>query len=308
MIPLLAGKNLVSLHDIMRAFKPEEFGKLHHLLGFIEGLGYLKDFGEDTIIINKVRVSVSETVLPYQSRCIELGLKTSAITINRILVLLAEPNATYGKLRKLVDELHGRITDEMTGTLFLSLTAQEAKCYNEPIIGWQEIIQRFPGTIRDIEEAYKSFALGRYAAAVFHSVRVIEVGLIELGKFIQVVDPISGWAAVTKRLRQIISTKYENRSKFEKENFAFLEQMQGVSEALKNAWRNKVNHAGEKPFLMVADIIPEIAEEILMASRAFMRTLADGLPPLPPPDEYVHPEAIPGSGQDPPPEDESLPE
>lgn len=260
---------------------------MHNRLGFIENLPKSGKYGDRKIIGNKTRKENIEFFIFYQSRCLDLGLKTSAITINRILILLNKSKGTYGQLRYLATELHGRIKDEMAGALFLSLTAQEAKHYTDPTAGWVEIMERFPNTVRDIEEAYKCFALSRDVAAVFHVLRVIEEGLFELGKFIRVTDPKSGWSAVTKRLKQIMETKYEERTEFEKEHFAFLEQVHGTVAALKDAWRNKINHAGEKPYLMVSDIAPNVAEEILMASRAFMRGLAAGLPVPPGPDEYV---------------------
>jgi hypothetical protein len=61
-------------------------------------------------------------------------------------------------------------------------------------------------------------------------------------------------------------------TRFEKRNFAFLEQLHGTVGALKNAWRNKISHVEGRSQ-------PEIAELILLASRAFMRRLAEGLPP-----------------------------
>ena len=103
---------------------------------------------------------------------------------------------------------------------------------------------------------------------------MVEIGLIALGNSIGVTDPISGWAAVTNKLQAIIKTKHQDRSPAEQKHSAFLEQMAATVEGLKNAWRNKVSHAHGKLTLMTSDFSPDIAEEILMATRAFMRRLA----------------------------------
>jgi hypothetical protein len=58
----------------------------------------------------------------------------------------------------------------------------------------------------------------------------------------------------------------------------FVEQMHGTVEALKNAWRNKISHAGAKLALIRSEFAPEIAEEIILATRAFMGRLAIELP------------------------------
>jgi hypothetical protein len=119
----------------------------------------------------------------------------------------------------------------------------------------------------------------RYAAAVFHSVQVVEVGLIDLGEFIGVNDPHSGWTAVSNALDKVIAKKHQDRTAFELANFKFLEQVHGTVAGLKNAWRNKISHVHGKSVLMTKDFSPEVAQEILYATRSFMRRLADGLPP-----------------------------
>jgi hypothetical protein len=154
----------------------------------------------------------------------------------------------------------------------------ETVYYNDPRKGWEAIIEHFRDTATDIEEASKCFALSRYAAAVFHSVQVVEVGLIELGKMIGVTDPLPGWTATTNRLKSIITKGHEARTSFERQHFAFLEQMHGTVEGLKNAWRNKVSHVHGKLTLLTSEFSPEVAEEILFATRAFMRRLATDAP------------------------------
>jgi hypothetical protein len=73
--------------------------------------------------------------------------------------------------------------------------------------------------------------LSRYAAAVFHSVQVVEVGLIALGEFIGVNDPHSGWTAVSTALDKVIAKKHQDRTALERDNFVFLEQVQGIPRA-----------------------------------------------------------------------------
>ncbi|MQA64495.1 MAG: hypothetical protein GEU76_01115 [Alphaproteobacteria bacterium] len=210
--------------------------------------------------------------------CIELGLDASRASAKKIVNLLSKSDCSYEKFRELVVEIQERMIDEMSGPRFFSVSSQEANYYNNPREGWEKIIARFPDSVVDIEEARKCFAFSRYAAAVFHSVQVIEVGLIELGKFLQVVDPKSGWTAVAGALDKVIKKKHQDRTQFEQQNFAFLEQVRGTVEGLKNAWRNKISHTQGKLMLLTSDFNPEIAEEILYASRAFMRRLAEGLP------------------------------
>jgi hypothetical protein len=215
----------------------------------------------------------------FESDCIALELVASLATVRKLKAIISQPNSRYSDLYPLADELRGRLIDEMESKCFWALTTKEREYYEQPRNGWDEIIARFSDSVSDVEEASKCFALSRYAATVFHSVQIVEVGLIEIGKFIGVNDPHSGWSAVSTALDRIVAKKHQDRTAFERDNFKFLEQVQGTVAGLKNAWRNKISHAQGKLALMTKDFSPEVAEEILYATRAFMRRLADGLPP-----------------------------
>jgi hypothetical protein len=211
--------------------------------------------------------------------CKELGLIASTVSAHRVVNLLSETSPSQERIRALVVELQDRMIDEMSMPRFLSLTVDEAAYYNKPTRGWAEVIERFPSAIIDIEEMGKCFALSRYAGAVFHSIQAIECGLIEFGKFLEVNDPISGWTAVSKRLDLLVNqTKYPDLAPRYKDNFAFLEQMHGTVDSLKNAWRNKISHAHGRLVLMTSEFSPDVAEEIMVASRSFMRRLATEMP------------------------------
>jgi hypothetical protein len=223
----------------------------------------------------------SSFLADLEEDCIELDLAASLATVRKmqgIIFANATPDLLRALLTPLQLELKGRLHDELRGKIFWALSTNEYQLYVEPRKGWEIIIERFPSAIGDIVEAQRCFALSRYPGAVFHSVQIVEAGLIELGKIIGVTDPHSGWTAVSNRLKKIIDTKHQDRSPLEQQHFPFLEQIQGTIESLKNAWRNKVSHAHGKLVLMTSDFSPEIAEEILFATRAVMRRLATEMP------------------------------
>jgi hypothetical protein len=220
----------------------------------------------------------------YEQPCFELGLDASAATIRKLRAALTKPNPTSTEINPLTIELGGRLHDEMEGKYFWALTMSETEYYKNPHKGWEEVIATFKASITDVEEASKCFALSRYAAAVFHSLQVVEIGLIDLGRVIVATDPQTGWNATTKRLNKILATKYPDRTPFQQKHSQFLEQINATIEALKSAWRNKISHAQDKLVLLTSDFTPEVAEEILIASRSFMRRLATDAPTSPDPD------------------------
>jgi len=285
---VLPGK-VVSLLEILQAYA-ESYAKLaHSVAASICRLGYTPGLDEHR---KKQLIDALEEWLPHCERA-ELTL-----TMVHLLRVRKDIDAGVPKdelYHKLI-ELESRIEDELKTKLFFQLPLAKREYFespnpNEGITannvassidmrkGWEEIIDKFPDSVMDVEEMRKCFALSRYAASVFHSVNAIEVALIELGKFLDVVDPKSGWTAVTNRLEALVlKTKFPDLEPKFQQCFAFLEQVHATTVALKSAWRNKISHTHGKLVLMTSDFHPDVAEEIIVASRSFMRRLAEEMP------------------------------
>ena len=91
-------------------------------------------------------------------------------------------------------------------------------------------------------------------------------------------DPKSGFTATTNELTKFLKKDPTSLTAKERRYRPFLEQLHGTIEALKNAWRNKISHSQGRLVLMTSDFSPEVAEEILIATRSLMRRLATELP------------------------------
>jgi hypothetical protein len=277
---------LVSLMDVLK-FGAERFVSLtrqlaemrttakHNASAPISG-GYTLD----TVKADEVWLkAMDDAVLDgLADNCQSIGLSVSLEFLKTVRAECVSRTMTITEWTLRLGTLQEVVEQELKTVVLLHIPKEKVGRYENPRKGWEAIINRFPNAVGDIEEMGKSFALSRYTAAVFHSVQVIEVGLIELGKFLGVNDPLSGWTSVATALKQIVDKKHPARTAFERDNFPVIEQLQGTVEALKNAWRNKVSHAHGKLVIMGADFNEEIAEEILMATRALMRRLTEDLP------------------------------
>lgn len=249
-----------------------QLGKLLSLGKKEDRTGWVGDITESD---KKVYRGAWQTML-YE--CEPLEMVASVASIRKMLAYLDQPKPQYDHYWSMGKELEGRLLDELQNRQFLSLSFKETELYTQPRKGWEVIIDRLPDTIGDIEEAQKCFALSRYSAAVFHSLQIVEFGLIELGQAIGVSDPKSGWTATTKALKKIIDTDYRALTPLQQKHRDFFEQVHGTVEALKNAWRNKISHAQGRLTLLPGDFSPEVAEEIILATRSFMRRLATDSP------------------------------
>jgi hypothetical protein len=212
--------------------------------------------------------------------CAASGLAVTRIQVTRIGAALQDPNRTVKSdlLCEYLKQLSITFSMELETKIFLQIPSEKMQQFDAPCEGWEEVIKRFPDTVNEIEEMSKCFALSRYGASVFHSLLVVEASLIELGKAIGVTDPKSGWDATTKRLGELVRGGHSKYPPTLSIGFATCEQINQRVETMKHAWRNKVNHFQGKLIVMRTDFAPDIAEEIMLATRGFMRTIATELP------------------------------
>ena len=209
-------------------------------------------------------------------------LPVTAVAIQETLDSIMSPQLIailpLGQISNMAIQIETTLERELKTKLFFRLHHDKAERFRQPAKGWKRILKEFPQATTDVEEMQQCFALSRYAGAVFHSVQTIEFGLLNLGTFLEVDDPRSGWTAVSSKLEKLVKTNFNDLSAKHQKHFAFIEQMQGTVTSLKNAWRNKISHAHGKLILLTSEFAPDVAEEIIMATRAFMRRLATELP------------------------------
>jgi hypothetical protein len=237
-----------------------------------------QDIRKDAILIERMKGHLSGLFQHCEH------LPATAISITRLLQVLDSPGMIARwtqapvSFMQMLEEIQSRLQDELSLLLFFKLPPDQKKRFENPQTGWEEVVSRFPDSANDIEEMNKCYALSRFAASVFHCVQAIELGLIQLGIFLGVKDPKSGWTAVTGELDRLVKVGYKALPRKFRKHFSFLEQTHGTAKALQSAWRNKISHAQGRLVLMTSDFGPQVAEEIMIASRSFMRRLATEMP------------------------------
>ncbi len=260
----------------MQRFYPELFIAMSAALETVRRPDALKD--SDSIPVH-LKTSGIKAFAPLVENCTTLGLKASAKSVKKIVNLYSTEGSTFGQQRALALELQNRLLDEMTGEYFFFLTASGALRYDKWGDGWEKILDRFPDTVRDVEEMNKCFALSRFTAAMFHALHVAECGAIQLGDYIGVLDPKKGWGPTEKKLRELIKGGHANLPTSLKGKFEFLEQMNREIDSMVLAWRHKVDHAANHLAIVPnTDFTPDIAEHILGSVKLFMHRLLEGIP------------------------------
>ncbi len=208
------------------------------------------------------------------------NLQSVGLQCQRILQRIQQQKVLPVKCGEIRDELRSlrtRYEDELAQHLFLHLTLKEADSYQNPEKGWQEVITRFSKVRYNIEESAKCFALTRYGAAVFHILQVAEYGVIQVGNLLAVSGDKPGWSCL-KRLQELIAVPYPQRSTLAQQHSKLLENVLPLATAMKDAWRHKLDHVDNQIVWVDTDFSPHVAEEIIAATRGFMRKLSAELP------------------------------
>ena len=279
-------ERIITLEEIMRRFYPEIWIELTSMMGIGEGLyrselppfRFIADIAYWMFHKSKRGNETQKRLEGMATYLKGMELPMSAMKLTEWGLEFCKPRIHFSNLVRLSTEFTGRLKDEMSLRAYYSVTPREAQYYNSPWNGWEEIVARFNNATDDIEELSKCFALSRYPACVYHSLQATEIGIIELGHFIGVTDPKPGWDATRNELKKILAKKYDQRKTFEQAHSVFIEQINGTIEALQTAWRNKISHVEGRLLLVSKEFSADVAEEIMLATRAFMRRLVLELP------------------------------
>jgi len=181
---------------------------------------------------------------------------------------------SYGEFRDDLREVRRRYEDELKSAYFIHFDSLQAKMYTDPLKDWDQVLSRFKKDVQyNIEESSKCFAMERYGAAVFHILQVAEYGVIKVAELLQIPGDKPGWGSL-KGLQKLISVPWPQREPLAKKHSKLLENVVPLAFVMKDSWRHKLDHVNNQLLWLEKDFSPLVAEEIISATRAFMRKLA----------------------------------
>lgn len=209
--------------------------------------------------------------------CQGMGLLLSVMSIEEAEAYIAgnRHDLSATRIGSFIETIQGRIFDELHISHFFTIPKEKLAFYESPKEQFgQEVIDRFPGAIYDIEEAGKCLALSRGTACVFHLNRTMELGLRALGHSLNnpSLDPKTNptWESILRKCDEELRKPLSQRSlEWQKDDQFFVNATANIR-AVKDAWRNPTMHVKKK-------YTDEEATDIFIASRAFMRHLATKL-------------------------------
>ncbi|MGA3373558.1 MAG: hypothetical protein ABSC48_17555 [Terracidiphilus sp.] len=157
--------------------------------------------------------------------------------------------------------------DELSTRAFFSLESAESAAWNNKRAGGEDVSDKFPSTDFEFEEYSKCFAIGRYTAAVFHLMRILEIGLACLAKSIGTDPADKSWEQILNGIQVALKANSQAKPPGWRDTEQFYSEVSAQFRNLKNAWRNYTMHVR-----ITYD--KERAEEIFVHVRSLMKTMS----------------------------------
>lgn len=216
-------------------------------------------------------------LLLIKDACKSLGLTSTLHQVDRVEAGLRKgienndgTTVLWSAVKPAVLQMGIRFQEETGDVIAYHLTPAEHDLYDNPAKDWQDVLSAFPSTLNDIQEMGRCRAVGRYTAAVFHAMRILEPGLAALAKEFSVPTSMNTWGTIIQRLRKAIDAKsMAEGGKWANQSFYSDAAIQMTF--FKDAWRNHVMHAR-------VTFNEETAPPVVEYVRRFMSHLATKCP------------------------------
>jgi hypothetical protein len=268
-----------SLSDMLKV-NAEQFVEAARYLAVLREISERVARSEQTQGLDRPLTALAREASGLDQRLNELRAQCDSLdmrfTIKHIDRCLNESELKPQHLIAYSVEIYDRFRDELAERRFYSLTPRDATWFEDPLKGWESVIDRF-GCSFDVEEARKCIALERYTAAVFHLMKVVEAAVLELQIFLKDKDVKANFGAVVTKLEDMTQKqRFEHIKDDLKPYLPVIRDVLTQLHAVKDSWRNKVSHVD---VLVPADTFTEeLARGVHDATLLLMKKLAAGLP------------------------------
>ena len=225
-------------------------------------------FIDDPTLVGNMRTYAKD----LQSSLLTLGTRQTCKSVDRLITTVNGARFTFPDVVALHREIDSRLKDELSDITLLTLTPSEQGYFvpPKPLFG-AEFEAKFPSGLFELDEAAKCMSLGRSTAAVFHFMRLMEVGIRAIARSLQIPDPAKpaekNWAIILKSAWEGIERKWPTVASRMSGDGQVFEALYASLDAVKNPWRNATMHVENK-------YTDEEAEHIFAAVRGFMRKLS----------------------------------
>lgn len=162
-------------------------------------------------------------------------------------LLNPEYSLTYGEVKQQLREIESRFADHLSLVkLFVARSEQLPLLGSATELLGSDTADRFTSIWFDCEEAAKCIVVLRPTAAVFHCMRMLEIGIKAFAAKLGIDDPVKpaqrNWGAFLREIKTKIDATYPADKRMPGSEGAFMESLYATLDAVKNPWRNETMH------------------------------------------------------------------
>ena len=174
----------------------------------------------------------------------ELEFKELIKRLRRTQQKLCEGLNDATRIADLLEALQEAIEDEGEDRTIVNVPARKSEMIYADPNPWDALGARFPEVGADVLSALKCHAIGEDTACVFHTMRVLEVGLGALASDVGRTFDVQQWHNIIEEIESEIRKLRETLPRGEAKNrrLAFLSQAAKEFFYFKDGWRNYVSH------------------------------------------------------------------
>ena len=234
---------LISLGEIMKAIDLTDIFNLGEFIAWAK-----LDEAMKMQLANVDWIRYLSNLLLIKDACKSLGLTSTLHQVDRAEAVLRKgienndgTTVLWSAVKPEVLQMGIRFQEETGDVIAYHLSPEEHDLYDNPTKDWQDVLSAFPSTLVDVEEAGRCFALGRYTASVFHSMRILEIGLAALGQEFGVATDRTNWGEIIQNIQNAIEAKSIAQGAGWADQQFYSEATQDFR-FFKDAWRNHVMH------------------------------------------------------------------
>lgn len=205
-----------------------------------------------------------------------LGARITEMAVADLQNHIIDPDCDWEDVWHDLSDISRTFMRECSLVTLLSLEPKELGYYNptRPLFG-PNVATKFQTTAAfEIDEAAKCLALGRPTAAVFHLMRLMEIGIRAVSRCLGIPDPTRpaerNWGYILREIKNDLAARGGNaptKTWTTAGDGEFFEGAYASLDAVRVAWRNTTMHVERK-------YTDDEAEHIFVAVRGFMSQLA----------------------------------
>jgi hypothetical protein len=211
------------------------------------------------------------------SRCrkelVTLEARVTVYEVDRFTEQLNDNTISVDRCGYFAESIRSRLQDEMNLIKLLVLDSESQNYYAPKSPLFDDLFAdkfKRDGAF-ELDEAAKCIALARPTGAVFHLMRLMEVGVRALARCLDIPDPLKpaerNWGHILTEIKKGIDLRWPTAATRANGDGALFERLHASLDAVKNPWRNATMHVENK-------YTDDEAKHIFAAVKGFMGTLA----------------------------------